>query len=115
ARERLAVQLEVQRLLPDELDALMRAIFHRPSRGEFLDLLYGLTDGNPFFAEEVLRALVGAGDLLVQDGGGERKPIGELRVPRSVDDAVQRRLAQLSSAARDVVALAAVAGRRFDF
>src|SRR4029079_2939007 len=97
-RERLPVELRLQRLSPDELDAMLRAIFtlNRPTRREFLDLLYPLTEGNPFFVEEVLRSLIGAGDILVADDGWDRKPVGELRVPRSVDDAVQRRTAQLS-------------------
>ncbi|HEY3062410.1 MAG TPA: BREX system ATP-binding domain-containing protein [Chloroflexota bacterium] len=116
-RERLAVELRLQQLSLDELDAMLRAIFRleRPTRREFLDLLHAQTEGNPFFVEEVLRALIGVGDIFVEDGSWDRKPVGELRVPRSVDDAVQRRTAQLSSSAREVVALAAVAGRRFEF
>jgi DNA-binding NarL/FixJ family response regulator len=116
-RERLSVELRLQRLTLAELDAMLHAIFEatRPGRAEFVDLLYGLTEGNPFFIEEVLRALVGAGDIFLEDGGWNRKPVSELRVPRSVDDAVQRRSAQLSPAARDAIAIAAVAGRRFDF
>ena len=96
---------------------MLRAIFQQawPGRTEFLDLLFDLTDGNPFFVEEVLRSLVGAGDIFHEVGGWNRKPLDELRVPRSVDDAVRRRTAELGPAARDVVALAAVAGRRFDF
>jgi DNA-binding CsgD family transcriptional regulator/predicted negative regulator of RcsB-dependent stress response len=65
--------------------------------------------------EEVLRALVGAGDIFLHAGTWDRKPIAELRVPRSVDDAVQRRTVVLSDAARKVVEVAAVAGRRFHF
>jgi predicted ATPase len=116
-RERLSVELRLDRLSPAELGAMLRAIFRqpRPGRTEFLDLLHALTEGNPFFVEEVLRSLVGSGDIFLQDGTWNRKPIGELRVPRSVDDAVQRRTAQLGAAARGVVAVAAVAGRRFDF
>ncbi len=116
-RKRLAVELRLQHLSLDELDSMLRAIFglERPTRREFLDLLHALTEGNPFFVEEVLRALVGVGDIFVEDGSWDRKPVGELRVPRSVDDAVQRRTAQLSGSAREVVALAAVAGRRFEF
>lgn len=116
-RERLTVELRVQRLTRDELDAMLRAIFGlaRATRSEFLDLLYGLTEGNPFFVEEVLRALVGAGDIFVHDGAWDRKPIADLRVPRSVEDAVQRRTILLSDTARKVVEVAAVAGRRFDF
>ncbi len=41
--------------------------------------------------------------------------MSELRIPRSVQDAVQRRVEKLSEAARRVLTLAAVMGRRFDF
>jgi DNA-binding CsgD family transcriptional regulator/tetratricopeptide (TPR) repeat protein len=117
-RERLSIELHLSRLSRDQLDAMLTAIFQqpRPGRSEFLELLHGLTEGNPFFVEEVLRALVSAGDIFHEAGGGwNRKPLDELRVPRSVDDAVRRRTAQLSASAHEVIALAAVAGRRFDF
>jgi predicted ATPase len=45
----------------------------------------------------------------------EGQLLHELPIPRSVQGAVQLRLAQLSDAARQVMTLAAVAGRRFDF
>src|SRR5207248_6296868 len=45
----------------------------------------------------------------------EHKPLGELHIPRSVQDAVRQRTDQLSESARRVLTLAAVAGRRFDF
>src|SRR5207253_2234335 len=54
-----------------------------------------------------------AGD--VATSGWARRPLAELGVPRSVQDAVGRRVAALSAGARDVLVLAAVAGRRFDF
>jgi predicted ATPase len=64
-RERLASELHLQPLLPAEVERMLRAIFSldRPVRGEVLDLLYALTEGNAFFVEEVLKALVVAGDL----------------------------------------------------
>src|SRR4051812_26150133 len=53
-RERLSVELRLQRLSREELEAMLRAIFQQawPGRTDFLDLLFGLTDGNPFFVEE---------------------------------------------------------------
>ena len=49
------------------------------------------------------------------DGGWTREDLRYPRIPRSVHDAVQRRLMALSVPARDVFTLAAVAGRQFDF
>jgi DNA-binding CsgD family transcriptional regulator len=116
-RERLAIELALERLSEPEIEAMLRSIFEldRPMRAEFVRAIYELTDGNPFFTEEVLRSLIAAGDISFADGTWDRKPMADLRVPRSVHDAVQQRVARLSPDGRQVLALAAVAGRRFDF
>lgn len=98
---------------------MLRAIFNLPQslRNEFLDPIVDLTEGNPFFVEEILKALVTSGEIFYGESGWVRKPIGELHTlrARSVQEAVQRRVAQLGEAAHRVILLAAVAGRRFDF
>ena len=116
-RERLAVELSLPRLSLSEVEGMLRAIFEmqRPARLEFVEALHALTDGNPFFVEEVLKSLTSAGDIFYADGTWSRKPMSELHIPRSVQDAVQRRSEQLSAGARDLLSLAAVAGQRFDF
>ena len=45
----------------------------------------------------------------------DQRTIDALRIPRSVHDAVVRRLARVSPAAQRVARLAAVVGREFDF
>jgi DNA-binding CsgD family transcriptional regulator/tetratricopeptide (TPR) repeat protein len=87
----------------------------QPVRAEFTETIHALTDGNPFFIEEILKSLVAAGDIYFLQAGWTRKPIHELRLPRTAQEAVARRTEQLSEAARSVLTLAAVAGRRFDF
>jgi DNA-binding CsgD family transcriptional regulator len=116
-RERLAHEMILAGLTRDEVDEMIRAIFalDRPVRVEFLDTIYPLTEGNPFFVEEVLKSLIVTGDIYLTGQGWDRKPVSELRIPRSVQGAVQQRVAQLTPAARQVLSLAAVAGRRFDF
>ena len=63
----------------------------------------------------MLRSLIAEGDLYPSDNGWQRKSLDQLRVPRSVEDAVRRRSEMLSPSAREVLTLAAVAGRRVDF
>lgn len=96
---------------------MLQAIFalNQPVRAEFLEPLYTLTEGNPFFIEEVLKVLVAAGELFYADDGWTRKSMPELHIPPSVQEAVQRRTAQLRPAAPRLLTLAAVVGRRFDF
>jgi DNA-binding CsgD family transcriptional regulator len=97
--------------------ALRRSVFTVPPlvQGELLDALYALTEGNPFFIEEILQSLISAGEIFYVDGAWQRKPLGELHIPRSIQDTVQQRTERLSEPARHVLNLAAVAGRRFDF
>ncbi|TME05961.1 MAG: hypothetical protein E6I80_15275 [Chloroflexi bacterium] len=116
-RERLAKESLLVRLTRDEVEAMLRAIFALPpsARLELRDPIYALTEGNPFFVEESLKSLIAAGEIFYANGQWDRKPLGELHVPRSIQDAVQQRTDQLSDSARRVLTLAAVAGRRFDF
>lgn len=116
-RERLATELALPHLTSSDVDTMIRAIFdlQRPVRPEFREVIHRLTEGNPFFIEEVLKSLITAGDIYYIDGAWDRKPLSELRIPRTVQDAVQRRSAQLSEEARETLKVAAVAGQRFDF
>jgi DNA-binding NarL/FixJ family response regulator len=116
-RERLAHEVILARLTRDEVDAMIRAIFglDRPVRAEFLDTIYPLTEGNPFFVEEVLKSLTASGDIFLTSRGWDRKPVSELSIPRSVQGAVQQRIAQLTPTAKHLLDAASVAGRHFDF
>jgi DNA-binding CsgD family transcriptional regulator/Flp pilus assembly protein TadD len=82
---------------------------------EVANTLYALTEGNPFFVEEVLKTSVATGAIVYADGRFERKPAFGVQIPRSVQAALQQRMERLSPVARQVATLAAVAGRRFDF
>jgi DNA-binding CsgD family transcriptional regulator len=116
-RERLVQEILLAPFTSKEVDAMLRAIFALPqsARLDLPDLIYPLTEGNPFFVEELLKSLIMAGDIFYANGLWDRKPLGELHIPRSVQDAVQERTDQLSSPIRQILTLAAVAGRRFDF
>ena len=116
-RERLAQEVPIDRLSRDGVEAMLRAIFALPSttRFELLDPIYTLTDGNPFFVEEIITSLISSGEIYYANGRWERKPLGELHIPRSVQDAVHQRTDQLSEPSREILTMAAVAGRRFDF
>src|SRR6266487_3682240 len=80
-----------------------------------LEALYELTEGNPFFLEEVLKALIVASELVEGENGWRWKRADTWHIPMSLHNAVELRLTRLSADARRVLQLAAVAGRRFDF
>ncbi|HEU5098013.1 MAG TPA: AAA family ATPase [Roseiflexaceae bacterium] len=120
-RERLAFELALTPLSRSEVAAMLQAIFAAPDRtpAALVDTIYTLTEGNPFFVEELLRSLITSGELRYVDGtwkfsSDQRDPSGFAFVPRSVQDAVRQRVDRLSVAAKQALTVAAVAGRRFD-
>ena len=117
-RERLAVELHLGPLARDEVAAMLRAIFGdgRQVPAELLDAVWALSEGNPLYVEELLKGLVEAGTE--PRGEGRRARVdgpAAWRIPRSLRAAVQERVARLSPAAREVLTLATVVGRDFDF
>ncbi len=117
ARGRLATDLPLHRLSEADVTQMVQRIFNLPQapRADFLHSIYGLTDGNPFFVEEILRALVSGGEIVSMNGVWQRRAVDQLQIPLTVQDAVLRRMEMLSSDAKRAIALAAVVGRRFDF
>jgi DNA-binding CsgD family transcriptional regulator len=117
SRQRLAYELALTPLARDDIDAMLRSIFRldRPIRARFLADLAALTEGNPFFIEEVLSAFQTGDAPDVVGEGANAAFAGGIHIPQSVQDATLRRLARVSSSAQRVLRLAAVAGRRFDF
>jgi class 3 adenylate cyclase/tetratricopeptide (TPR) repeat protein len=72
------------------------------------------TGGNPFFVEELCRALVEEGALVVRDDRAVlTQPIDELVLPDTVQAIIRTRLDRLDAGAKDVLRLASVIGKRF--
>jgi class 3 adenylate cyclase/tetratricopeptide (TPR) repeat protein len=73
------------------------------------------TEGNPFFVREVLRHLTETGAIERREGRWTtRLPVEELGIPEGVREVVGRRLSRLSSAANEMLRVAAVLGTEFD-
>src|SRR5579885_2676689 len=114
-RERLAQEVILERLARTEVAAMLHAMLETKQQVEadLLDTLYARSEGNPFFVEELLKSLITTGELVPVDGTWKRAT-QKTSIPRSVQEAVQQRTANLSTEAKRFVALAAVAGRRFN-
>ena len=69
-RERLAQEIALAGLIRREVEAMLRAIFSLPHSAqlELADVLSTLTEGNPFFIEEILTSLVTAGEIFDVNG-----------------------------------------------
>jgi predicted ATPase len=112
-RERIAQEFELLHLSLSEVDAMLRAIFVPPYvlHADLLDFIYALTEGNPFFVEEMLTSLITTGEVRSVDGTWQRTGLrgdasGLSQIPRSVQNAVQQRTERLSAEVKQVLTLA---------
>ncbi len=76
--------------------------------------VYGHTEGNAFFIEQVVRSLVERGDIERLSDEQVRLALAGMPPPEAVADIVRRRLKEMSPAASEVLQIAAVVGREFD-
>lgn len=80
--------------------------------GEFSRRLADETAGNPFFVEEVMRALVENGSVFLRDGRWATAiEIGALEFPKTAAAVFSRRAAMLDADARAIANVLAVCGR----
>ena len=117
-RERLGTEFALEPMSSPDVGEMLQAILDSPQTPvskDFLDTIFALTEGNPFFIEEILKALTAGGEISYADGIWDRKEIDLLHIPRTVQDAVQRRTQQLDERTLQALTLASVMGRRFDF
>lgn len=115
-RERLATRLALGRLTRQDTAALIAALFGQASiSDDFVNVLYQETEGNPFFLEEVIKALIEQGSIYREGEGWGRKELHELAVPQSVKDAIGRRLTRLNETTVNVLHTAAAIGKQFPF
>jgi len=114
-RSRLATRLGLAPFTRKETHDLLHAIFEEEITPEFLDGIYRQTEGNPFFIEEVCKTLVESGKLFFENGLWHRPSMDELEIPQSVRKAIQSRVTALPDSTQEVLRLAAVLGREFEY
>jgi len=85
-----------------------------PSVGELAAIIAERADGNPFFAEEMVRELAQRGVLAGERGGYLcRADVAEVSVPATVQAAIEARIDRLSTPAKQTLNAASVIGARF--
>jgi tetratricopeptide (TPR) repeat protein len=114
-RRKLATRLKLFRLGQEGTRDMLAALFAEEITTEFLEGIHRETEGNPFFVEEVCKALVESGRLTFEGGRWHRPGIEELGIPQSVRLAIQSRLGRLPAQVQETLCLAAIVGREFDF
>lgn len=77
--------------------------------------LFGASEGNPLFLQELIRDLMDQGSIRVEAGRCQVGPLNDLAVSPGVQGAIAGRLQRLSAPARSLAEVAAVAGPAFEF
>jgi len=119
-REGLAWLLHLHRLSSEALKAM---VLDMSGAGEAVipltRRLYQETEGNPFFLIEIVKALFEAELIHLEHGTWRgdfaRISARELPLPASLSEAIQARIDGLSDDVQELLRLAAVLGREFDF
>ncbi|MCP4620593.1 MAG: AAA family ATPase, partial [Bradyrhizobium sp.] len=114
-RERLAARIKLARLDREQTRDLLSVMLQDEITPEFLDGMYRETEGNPFFVEEVCKALIEEGKLYRDNGNWRRPDMSKIQLPQSVRLVIQSRVGKLPRHAQDVLRMAAIVGREFDF
>lgn len=114
-RGRLSTSIHLERFDLEGTRALLASIFEQEITDDFIDLIHRETQGNPFFIEEVCKDMIENGDIYWANGRWERGELSELHVPKSVQFAIQARLKKLPRTSVDVLRMAAILGRQFEF
>jgi DNA-binding CsgD family transcriptional regulator len=113
----VAEELRLEPFTIEETSELLQEAFgvKEGAADEFIRHVHGWTQGNPFFLQETLQALVQSGDLYQKGGAWLGWEVRDLELPRSVRAAILRRLGGLPPEARKLSELAAALGTRVSF
>lgn len=114
-RERLITRIVLRRFNQLETGDQLGALLGEQVSGEFAMAVHRETEGNPFFVEEVLKALIERGSVRRESGRWRRCDLDQLVIPQSVKEAIGHRLNRVSSDTNEVLRVCAILGKVFTF
>ena len=114
-RERLITRIVLRRFNESETGDQLGALLGERVSGEFAVAVHRETEGNPFFVEEVLKALIERGSVRRESGKWRRCDMEQMLIPQSVKEAIGNRLDRVSQNCNEVLRVAAILGKVFTF
>jgi tetratricopeptide (TPR) repeat protein/predicted Ser/Thr protein kinase len=114
-RGHLAVEIVLGRLLEAEVAEMLKKLNDRKPPASLVKLIFGQTEGNPFFVEEILKHLAHQGKLFDQEGHWRTDlSFEEADVPRGVRLILGQRIQRAGEQCLETLSAAATAGRRVE-
>jgi predicted ATPase/DNA-binding winged helix-turn-helix (wHTH) protein len=122
AREPRCERVALHGFAAEDTAHLIAGVAGAPPPEAVTAAVHEMTDGNPFFIQEVVRLLTSSNPGWMSPGSGDADagtvPTNGIQMmlalPQSVRDAIGRRLEALSEACNGLLRVAAVLGREFD-
>ncbi|HLF73576.1 MAG TPA: AAA family ATPase [Anaerolineales bacterium] len=114
-REHLSETLTLSPLSGDAAIQVVKQILGGEPALPLVEAIREITEGNPFFIQEITRALVKSDQVEEREGRWILKPETELRTPTDLGGLLRERITRLGPQVESVLTSAAVAGREFDF
>ena len=115
-RSGLVERIPLTGLTSGDFAALIAAFAGREPPAAFVQAVHRETEGNPFFAEEVLRHLSESGAIYERDGRwASDRTLEGMGIPEGVKETIGRRLARLPAGCDASLAMAAVLGRTWEY
>ena len=108
-----SVSFDLKFLQPDALRAFVANRLKGDIDNEFFELLMRSTNGNPFYAEQILEYFSESGLLELDDGTWHIRD-KSIKVSSSINSVLMARIDRLSALVKETVKAAAVIGREFE-
>jgi ABC-type oligopeptide transport system substrate-binding subunit/tRNA A-37 threonylcarbamoyl transferase component Bud32 len=112
-REHLGTSLSLGRLDRRRTEEMLMALLGENIAPDLVEEIFRVTEGNPFFVEEVCKSLAESGGLVHRDGQW-RSEGKSLAIPANVKVAVAGRLRALPAETQQALEVAAIRGHDFE-
>jgi predicted ATPase len=105
--------LTLDRLSEDDVAELLGSLWTFPVPDLLVEKIWQQTEGNPLYVQEVAKGLEDDGLVTLVNGRWHFPDVDAINLPQSVYEAVEGRIHYLDGDTRDVLAQAAVLGKKF--
>jgi predicted ATPase len=113
-RERLPQSIQLKRMSLNDVSEMIKSTLEQDDvPAEFCKLVYEKTRGNPFFAEEVVRALKEEEVIYREENKWKIKEVSKIEFPETVKSVIKARLDRLDEESQSVLTFASFVGNDF--
>ncbi len=114
-REHLSETLHLTPLSETAVASIVAHLLDNEASPALLEAVSEITEGNPFFVQEITRMLLASGQVEEREGQWHLRPGMELSVPTGLGELLRERVMRLGSSVESALKTAAVVGREFRF